>query len=209
MDRVIELNVNINLDELREYYHTIVQDFQHRKFIFMEQKDYIRPEAYCDSQVETFGENKEDDLVKMPEGWAIQNYLKDPEQIPAPWNVLTNDFTDGTQATPLLFGIAQRIVDKFPKCFRLGISLAWPGSYIPAHIDNAWHVHIPIYSPPNAFFDFDDVSERYNLQAGKVYLLDTTQNHSIHNLDVEDRPHMLFSVKPEDVESVLAITGDI
>lgn len=208
MKKIYKLNVTVNIEELRDYYKTIVEQYQHKKFVHSEQKSYIKKEAYTTDQIDEFGDNVEHDLNRMPHGWSIQSYLPDESRICAPWNVLTkNPVTEWN--TELYFGIAEKIQQKFPMGYRMGISLSYPGSYIPKHMDESWHVHIPIYSPKKAYFDFDDVGERYHLEAGSVYLVNTTQNHSVRNDDVEDRSHLLFSVKIEDVESVLKITGAI
>ena len=208
MERIYKLNVTVDLEELRDYYKNIVEQYQHKKFVHSEQKSYIKREAYTTDQIDEFGENVEHDLNRMPHGWSIQSYLPDENRICAPWNVLTKNPVPEWN-TELYFGIAEKIAKKFPMGYRMGISLSYPGSYIPTHVDESWHVHIPIYSPKKAYFDFDDVGERHNLEAGFIYLVDTTQMHSVHNEDLEDRPHLLFSVKAEDVESVLAITGAI
>lgn len=208
MNRVTKLNVIVDLNQLRDYYKILVENYQHKKFVHSEQKNYIKREAYTTDQIDEFGENVEHDLNRMPHGWSIQSYLPDENRICAPWNVLTKNPVPEWN-TELYFGIAEKIAEKFPMGYRMGISLSYPGSYIPTHVDESWHVHIPIYSPKKAYFDFDDVGERHNLEAGSIYLVDTTQMHSVHNEDIEDRPHLLFSVKAEDVESVLAITGAI
>lgn len=150
----------------------------------------------------------------MASGWALQNYLKNDTQICPPWNVVTSDFTDGTKRTDMVFGIAERLLDKIPMAFRLGISVTPGGHYIESHIDNAWHIHFPIWSPSKSFFTWDDENhnvlswEHYN-DDGTSWALNTTLMHSVQNHDTNDRVHLFFSVKDQDMPELLKIKGQI
>ena len=114
----------------------------------------------------------------------------------------------------MVFGIAQRILDKIPMAYRLGISVTPGGNYIESHTDDAWHIHFPIYSPPKSYFtwDTDDnqpVSwEHYDADGG-AWALDTTKMHSVKNQDTEERVHIFFSVREEDIPALLEIKGKI
>jgi len=205
MDRQIKLNITADINELREFYDIIKTKFADRKWVATEQKQYIKREAYNDPNI---------DLTKMASGWALTTYLKNDDQICAPWNVLTSDFTDGKKRTDMVFGIAERLLEKIPMAYRLGISETPGGNYIESHTDDAWHIHFPIYSPPKSFFTWDDenrqpISWEHYPADGSSWALDTTLMHSVKNQDTTPRVHMFFSVKREDMPALLKITGQI
>jgi hypothetical protein len=205
MDRQIKLNITADIDELKEFYDIIKTDFADRKWVATEQSKYIMREAYIDPNI---------NLSRMPGGWALTTYLKNDDQICAPWNVLTTDYTDGKKRTNMVFGIAERLLDKIPMAYRLGISVTPGGNYIESHTDDAWHIHFPIYSPPKSFFTWDNELrepvdwEHYDAD-GSSWALNTQLMHSVKNLDTEDRVHMFFSVKEKDMADLLQITGQI
>lgn len=205
MEKQIKLNLKIDIEELREFYDIIKTDFAHKKWVATEQADYIKREAYNNPNI---------DLTKMASGWALQTYLKNEEQICAPWNVLTSDPTDGTKRTEMVFGIAERLLNKIPMAYRLGITITPGGHFIESHTDDAWHIHFPIYSPPKSFFTWDDENnnavewEHYDAD-GTAWALNTTLMHSVKNQDTEDRVHMLFSIKEEDIPKLLNLEGTI
>ena len=205
MEKQIKLDITADINELREFYEIIRTEFADRKWVATEQQTFIKPEAYNNPNI---------DLSKMASGWALQNYLKNDTQVCPPWNVVTRDFTDGTKRTDMVFGIAERLLDKISMAFRLGISVTPGGHYIESHTDDAWHIHFPIYSPSKSFFTWDDNSnqplewERY-ADDGSAWALNTTLMHSVKNLDTEDRVHMFFSVKEKDIPALLQIQGQI
>lgn len=205
MDTQIKLDLTADILELREFYDIIKTEFADRKWVATEQKDYIKREAYNDPNI---------DLTKMASGWALTTYLKNDNQICAPWNVLTNDFTDGKKRTDMVFGIAERLLEKIPMAYRLGISVTPGGHYIESHTDDAWHIHFPIWSPEKSYFTWDDDNrqpvswEHYN-DDGTSWALNTLKMHSVRNLDTKDRVHMFFSVKEEDIPELLKIKGQI
>jgi hypothetical protein len=205
MERQIKLNITADIFELREFYSIIKTNFLDRRWVATEQAHHIKRSAYNDPNI---------NLLKMPSGWALTTYLKNDDQICAPWNVLTDDFTDGTKRTNMVFGIAERLLEKIPMAYRLGISVTPGGNYIESHVDDAWHIHFPIYSPPKSFFTWDDSNrnpvdwEHYE-DDGSAWALNTQLMHSVKNLDVDDRVHMFFSVKEADMPELLKIQGAI
>ena len=206
MDKQIKLNITADLQELRDYYETVKTQFPQYKWVATEQKDNIKREAYFDENI---------DLSKMASGYAINSYLPEHDtRLAAPWNVITNDYTDGTRRTELCFGIAERILDKIPMAYRLGISVTPGGNYIESHTDDAWHIHFPIYSPPKSFFTWDDENNQplewsHYPADGSAWALNTLLMHSVKNQDTADRVHMFFSVKKENIPELLKLTGQI
>lgn len=205
MNKQLKLNVTADIDELRYFYNTLSTQFANRKWIATEQKQHIKPEAYNDPNI---------DLSKMASGWGLQHYLHDRSLPCPPWNVIEKNPAPAIN-TDMIFGIAQRLLDKIPMAYRLGVSETPGGHYIESHTDDAWHAHFPIYSPPKSFLTWDNSESRepeewehYDAD-GSAWALNTTLMHSVKNLDTEKRVHMFFSVKAEDVPALLKITGTI
>lgn len=202
MNKEIKLNLTADLLELREYYQVLKTQYSHLKWIATEQRDNIKREAYNSENI---------DLSKMASGYAITTYLpEDDPRLPAPWNVISKLTTDGKKRTEMCFGIAERLLDKIPMAYRLGVSVTPGGNYIESHTDDAWHIHFPIYSPPQSFFTWDDenrnpVEWSHYPADGSSWALNTLLMHSVKNQDTEDRVHMFFSVKEEDIPALLQL----
>jgi hypothetical protein len=202
MNKEIKLNITADLSELREYYGMLKTQYNQYKWIATEQKDNIKREAYNSENI---------DLSKMASGYAITTYLpEDDNRLPAPWNVIAKLTTDGKKRTEMCFGIAERVMDKIPMAYRLGISVTPGGNYIESHTDDAWHIHFPIYSPLKSYFTWDDenrnpVEWSHYPADGFSWALNTQLMHSVKNQDTEDRVHMFFSVKEEDIPALLQL----
>lgn len=204
MDKQIKLNITADINELREFYDIIRTKYADRKWVATEQIQYIKREAYNDPNI---------DLTKMASGWALQTFLPNPDQICPPWNVVEDNPIKPVN-TDMVFGIAARLLEKIPMAYRLGISVTPGGNYIESHIDDAWHIHFPIYSPPKSYFTWDDdnrqpVSWEHYDDDGSSWALNTNLMHSVKNQDITDRVHLFFSVKEEDIPELLKITGQI
>lgn len=204
MDKQIKLNITADIEELREFYQIISTKYAHLRWVATEQKQHIKREAYFDPNI---------DLTKMASGWGLQHFLHDRSLPCPPWNVIEKKPAPLVN-TEMVFGIAERLLNKIPMAYRLGISETPGGNYIESHTDDAWHIHFPIYSPPKSYFTWDDADnnpiswEHYEAD-GTSWALDTTQMHSVKNQDTELRVHLFFSVKAEDIPALLSISGKI
>ena len=204
MLRHIKLNITADINELREFYQTISTKFADRKWVATEQQQHIKREAYNNPNI---------DLTKMASGWGLQHYLQDRTLPCPPWNVIEK-YPAPLINTDMIFGIAERILDRIPMAYRLGISETPGGNYIESHTDDAWHIHFPIYSPPKSYFTWDDENRQpvewvHYEDDGSAWALNTTLMHSVKNMDTEKRVHMFFSVKEQDIPALLEISGKI
>jgi hypothetical protein len=204
MIRQLKLNITADIDELREFYNILSTQFLDRKWIATEQKAHIKREAYNDPNI---------DLTKMASGWGLQHYLHNRSLPCPPWNVIEKQPAPLIN-TDMVFGIAQRILDKIPMAYRLGVSETPGGNYIESHTDDAWHVHFPIHSPSQSFFTWNDENDEpvewvHYKDDGSAWALNTTLKHSVKNLDTEKRVHMFFSVQGKDIPALLEISGKI
>lgn len=202
MNKQIKLNLTADITELREYYETISTQYSQFKWVATEQEANIKRSAYNNPNI---------DLTKMASGFAITTYLPEHDlRLAAPWNVIATEITDGRRRTEMCFGIAERLLDKIPMAYRLGVSVTPGGNFIESHVDDAWHIHFPIYSPPKSFFTWDDQFnnpmewEHYE-DDGSSWALNTQLMHSVKNEDTSDRVHMFFSVKEQDIPALLEL----
>lgn len=188
-------NLKFSLDELLEYYKQVSSNFPHLKWT-------LPPNIDAKSH-----------KVSKMYSYAAQSNLLNPNIPCPPYHIddgnertPNNDFS---VATPLLFGFAKKIVDTLPSIRQTGIAGHPPGTRIDLHPDNDQFlkIHIPIETNPDAWFFFED--EKFNLEVGHAYMINTTLLHGTDNLGSTDRVHLLckfpISVAQEilDTEYVL------
>ena len=182
-------NLKFSQDELFDYYNTVIRDFQHLKWT---------PPKHMDTLTHD---------VSTMYSYAAQSNLKDPN-IPCPpyhiddGNERTPD-NDFSVATPLLFGFAKKIVDTMPSIRQTGIACHPPGTRIDLHADNDYFlkIHIPIVTNDNAWFFFK--TDRFNLEAGSAYMVNTALLHGTSNMGNTDRIHLLFKFPYHLADTIL------
>jgi len=80
------------------------------------------------------------------------------------------------------------------------LSVVMPGHSIDPHRDEqipGWltRVHVPLLTNPWAFFDVhDDGNRRYQMEAGRAYLVDVMRRHAVSNNGQTPRVHFMFDV---------------
>lgn len=182
-------NIKFSHKELVEYYETIKKDYQHLR--------------WDSSMINDHKEHKVNQLYS----WAVQSNLKDPNKPCAPYHIDASDAVDPNDnfniPTDLVFGFGQKIIETFPNIRQTVISGHPPGTRINFHVDNDEFVkiHIPIYTNDKSYFDFEN--ERFLLEEGSAYLINTSIVHGTENLGTTDRVHLIFKIKMSDVENIL------
>jgi hypothetical protein len=177
-------NIKFSFDELVNYYKEIKDNY---------------PQLECRSSV-------------FPNGYsyAMQTKLPDttlpcpPFHMPGETGVNNNFDTP----TPLMFGFAKKILDKFPYAKQLVITVHGPGAIIEFHTDDEIFlseehikIHLPIESNNNSYFQYDD--EEFVLEPGHAYLVNTTIPHGTDNRGTTERAHMIFKVPVSAVDDIL------
>lgn len=183
-------NIKFNYDELLDYYNKVVSNFSHLKWM------------PSDST------NKLDHNVDNIYSWAIQSNYLDPN-IPCPpyhidtTSALVDPENKFSTPTKLVFGFGKKIVDTFPEVRQTGIAGHPPGTKIQLHPDNDefLKIHIPIKTNPNAWFFFED--EKFNLEIGSAYLVNTILPHGTYNEGDTDRVHLIFKFPTSLVDEIL------
>ena len=199
-----KLKVYADIDEAREYYQIIKKDFADQKWSVYEGEKRLTKEAWYGFE--------DADWKLAPGGWAIQSHLE-TDDICAPWIVDTYKPVH-RENNPMVFGFAQRLLEKIPMAKWLSISVTPGGGGIVSHQDSHWHIHLPLYSPEKSFLTWDNENKepvhwKHYPADGSIYAWNTTERHTVLNQSDELRVHLFFKVKIEDVPDLLKITGKI
>jgi hypothetical protein len=182
-------NVVFDQNELISYYDKIDKDYQHMKWT---------PGNNIDTKTHSVNEMY---------SWAVQSNLKDPTKPCPPYHIDAGEEiseADNCQTpTELIFGFGKKIIDTFPEVRQLGISGHPPNTKIDLHPDNDefLKIHIPIITNPDAWFLYED--EKFNMQVGNAYLVNTTILHGTYNQGSTDRIHMIFKFPIAQLETIL------
>lgn len=182
-----KLSYNINLDELRLYYHQVEKEYQHLKWSSEYISDTIDHEKHS---------------VNGLYGWAIQSNL-DNLNIPCPPYHIHKNGSDTYRNTELVFGFAAKLLQRYPYARQMGIAVHPKGIIINQHIDNVEYVkiHIPIYATSASYFCFYD--EKIILEPGYAYLIDTRHMHGTIQEGDGMRAHLFFKIPTIKIEDVL------
>ena len=181
-------NVKFNHTELVAYYQTLKHNYPHMKW-------QAPPGEFSD----------------LAYSWAIQTKMKDATRPCSPYHLPTddpNDFIgDFDSPTELVFGFGKKIIDTFPEVKQTVITVHYPGSKLPWHIDveesleDHWKIHIPIETNDLSYFQYKD--EEFVLQIGYAYLVNTSIDHATDNRGTTERAHLIFKIPAKFVDDIL------
>lgn len=176
----IEFDLNYALDYLR----TVENQFIH-----------LRWDA--NTNLSTVNESELQDEIRGVYGWGIQSNLEDLSMPCPPYNIHKNA-TNTYRNTPLVFGFAEWLLEKFPTARQMSIAAHPSGTKIRTHVDsdNWFKIHIPLRSTDNSYFIFDD--QKFAMKPGKMYLVNTSVPHSTSNNGDSTRIHLFFKVPAYD-----------
>lgn len=203
---VTKLNFTIKLDSLRDYYHTLVNEYDHLKWNWERNGAEITDE-WRDRMMQDKG-------TLLPYGWAIQSNLVDITIPCPPYNISTHPRTT-YRNTKLAFGLVTKLQELIPYSYRWSLVVQPPTGKVARHVDQGdeFTAHIPIYDTPGAIFKFwDHEGNRKDvgmLADGTVYLVDTIIEHETENYSDTDRIGLVFRFKRDDLPKLLALTGEI
>lgn len=206
---VEKLNFTVNVDEIRAYFKTLQDDHNARFWAARENLEQI-----ADGARESFKDHNEGKEIDVA-GWAIQRW-ENEAKVMAPHpnilkgfntNVYEQKIEDVQGQTPMLFGIAQRILDLFPEASRMALSVITHGTVLKRHNDEnfLWRVHLPIYSEPGSVWITEEGET--HMEVGSAYLCDTREFHSVRNDSGAVRVHLLFALPESSLEKLKSIIG--
>jgi hypothetical protein len=203
---IIKLNFTIKLDSLRDYYHTLVNDYDHFKWNWERNGTEITDE-WRERMMQDQG-------TLLPYGWAIQSNLVDINIPCPPYNISTHPRTT-YRNTELAFGLVTKLQELIPYSYRWSLVVQPPGGKVARHVDQGdeYTAHIPIYEAPASVFKFWDDNENqknFSMSAdGTVYLVDTIIQHETENYDTTDRIGLVFRFNRADLPKLLLLEGEI
>ena len=183
-----------------------IKELPNFKFSLQELKDYYtKVSQYDNLKWQPDSTNTLDHKVNDVYSWAIQSNLKDATKPCPPYDIKHDTEVLGTfdNPTELVFGFGKYIVDAIPNIRQTVISAHPPNTVIQQHTDNTEFVkvHIPIQTNDQSYFVFGD--SKYNLQEGKAYLINTTNQHGTINQGDTDRIHLIFKIPIDNVDELL------
>ena len=133
-----------------------------------------------------------------------------------PWPEVISEFSYAEKSlkperkTPLVFGIAEKILEAVPYAHHVIMSVFPPtGATIP-HTDQDFllRVHIPVYTNPDIRW-LTDSGYHDMWTPGQAYICDTRKMHAAYNDSKEDRVHFIFAIEDKYIDEIRKVTGVI
>lgn len=191
-----KLKTKVDIDKLREYYHTLVRDYQHLCWVQDTELSTIN---------DKWGNNQ---MVNELYGWGIDSNLDDINSPCPPYNISTKNKSSTYRNTVLAFGVISELQNIFPYGYRWAVSVQGSGGYVERHNDNHKNltVWIPIYNPPKAgliMYENEIETDHHLKDDGSLYLVDTKIDHRTYNNDTSERVLLSFRFRTEHLNEVL------
>ena len=221
---IIELDLRINPNLIEEYYQILITDLS--KFCFdFNSKEYLRPEIY-----ETFkNEGRMGNYLGNVGAWSVSwpverdipcpsksqaNLEKYPELLKYDVHAIKTDFYyDAKPQKKYMFGLMEKLVSVLSERALRQVLIAKhpPGLRVKIHSDGpAKKLHIPLFTNKNAKFLFGQDGERtYQMEVGKMYIINPLVPHGTENLGDSDRVHMLSRIDFDFIPEIMKMRGCI
>ena len=190
-----KLNFTVDLKSLEEFYKVLSTEHEHLRWKWEEHAGDLNTDVYNTN-------------INKITGWLLQSDMEDPSIRPSmlkskharvPW-----------YNTELMFGLAARMYEKIPFAYRWTFFILPPGGHVVKHIDeNEYVIHIPLFWHKDAVFIMgDEVRKEFTfLPTGEAYCVDVEVHHETFNRSNENRVGMIFRIKRDRLQDLLAVTG--
>lgn len=221
---VIELDLQINVDLVNDYYARLTTDLAHFCFDF-NSKEYIRPEIYETFKAEGRMGNYLGNVGAWSVSWPVErdipcpsksqaNLEKYPELQQYDVHAIKTDFYyDAKPQEKYKFGLLNKLLETLTDKSLRQILIAKhpPGLQVRTHTDGpAKKVHIPLFTNKDAYFTFGEFGERkYQMEVGKIYIINPLVPHGTINGGSTDRVHLLSRVDFEFIPELINMRGFI
>lgn len=221
---IIELNVRIDPVLVKEYYKILSTDLADFCFDF-NSKDYIRPEIYETFKQEGRMGNYLGNVGAWTVSWPVErdipcpsksqaNLEKYPELLKYDVHAIKTDFYyDALPQKKYIFGLMEKLIDHLTEMSLRQILIAKhpPGLIVSTHTDGpAKKLHVPLCTNENAFFVFGENRERrYQMEIGKLYIINPLVPHGTENLGNSERVHLLSRIDFEYIPELMKMQGYI
>ena len=217
---IIELDLAVDPVQLNSYYTVLKTELNHFCFNF-NSKEYLKPEIYekfvTNGQVGNYMGNVDAWSVS----WPIERDIPCPSKAQANRDVYTElqgmDHMDFFAAAhpqeKYKFGIMNKLLEKLTeKALRQILIARHPaGLRVLNHVDsNLKKLHIPLYTNNDAVFTFGKNDERvYQMEVGKMYVINPTVPHGTFNGGNTERVHLLSRIDIDYIPEVVGMRGII
>ena len=221
---VIELDLRIDPKLVNDYYKVLTTDLASFCFDF-NSKEYIRPEIYETFKAEGRMGNYLGNVGAWTVSWPVERDIPCPSKSQANLDkypelqkydvhaIKTDFYYDAKPQKKYLFGLMKKLVETLTENALRQILIAKhpPGLKIRTHTDGpAKKLHIPLNTNNGAKFLFGENAERsYQMEVGKIYLINPLVPHSTENLGSSDRVHILSRVDFEFIPELIKMQGCI
>jgi hypothetical protein len=221
---IIELDISINKALAHEYVDALESKLQHLCFTF-DSKEFLKEEVYESFKKTNSVGNYEGNVGAWTISWPMNrdipcpskrhaNLEKYPELKKYDLEIAVSDFyydciTQDAYRFGLMIELEKLLTIRSLR--QLMVSKHFPGLIVKTHVDGpAKKLHIPLRTNKEAFFTFGDNRERrYNLEVGKVYIINTTVSHGTENFGDTSRYHLLSRIDLDFINQVVSISGQI
>lgn len=192
-------NFKFSIDELLKYYESVEKNFEDLRWY----------------AAGTLVDNNEHSVNKLS-GWAVQSNYKVPKGRLCPYDIvvlrdqdLIEENSKYQNKTQLVYGFAEKIINFVPYANMMSIAVHPPATRLKEHIDydKFLKVHLPIKSNSESCFILGD--QKFVLEVGNAYLINTMIMHKTDNLGTTERTHLIFRIPVEQVENFLSSKIDI
>jgi hypothetical protein len=166
-----KLNLQIDIDKARRYYSMLESNYQHKKW---------------------------ESLIgnKLIYGWSI-HVLQGVTDNFGFYGINTEPCgVEKYYRSEVCFDWAEEILDLFQYGYRAGVGVNPPGTIVPPHIDEncneMMRLHIPIHT--NKDYVWHTHLPDLHMEAGSVYLVDTSNTHATSNNGETNRVHFGMNI---------------
>jgi len=202
---VEKLNFSLDIDQLRDYYNQLQTNYKDH---IWRVKDVAEKDEFTAKRV----------AASIPNyGWAITTEVLDENsKSNPPWPEVLNEFSYAEKSlkperiTELSFGIIKELLEKIPYAYHVILSVFPPGGATIPHTDQDFllRVHVPIFTNKDVVWLADEKYHNMHIP-GQAYICDTRIMHAAYNDSKEDRVHLIFAVKQDDLDKLRKISGVI
>jgi hypothetical protein len=212
---VIELDVQTNVEHVKEYYQTVQTKLNHLFFDFSYEQ-YLRAEITETYKLKNQVSNYIGNIGGWTVSWPIERDIPAPGQYQAKPEVYPElagcDFyNDAKPMSHYCFGYMNTLLDKLTEraLRQMLISKHPPGLRVLTHTDSkSIKLHLPFETNADAVFHFGPNGEnRYPMEVGKLYLINPSVPHGTVNNGITPRTHLLSRVDMDFVPTLLSMQG--
>lgn len=214
---LVELNYNLNVEKLTDWYKEISEEFKFMRYNFNDMPEKLNLEKSKEMVEQGYCGYYCGPIDGITFAWPIERYEPLPPPIQAnpelfPEVNMETFYEDAKIMSRYRKGYLNEMIDILGEdSFRqMIITSHYPNMYIRQHVDSkVLKLHIPVETNENAFFHFGPNKERkYHMKLGKIYILNTGYWHGTTNESEFKRSHIITRIAKEHILNIIELTND-